>query len=703
LSADTQYYYTPIVDGVDWYSAPYPSFKTFPAAGSSAALSFAFGSCTKHSDTIGEDSIFTAIPAEARFFLHLGDTIYADRDPPNATTLADYRTQHRAALAGADVTTQNYKALRARMPVFTTWDDHDLANDFSAGTGSALYAPAKQAFQEYQARANPDSLTSGELYYAFQYGDVGFFVTDGRSFRSADSATDNSSKTLLGATQKAALKNWLLTNKDTLKLKFICSSTPAHGYAANTGGDSWGGVDDGTQAPNGTNGFRTERNEIWDYIDANQIPGVVIISGDQHWAGSFKTAYAGRPRYEFMSTPLNMTNTTSFMLNEVARAADPVNGPVLWKLDKTMNVGVVSVDTTVSPATVSFQLYGTGGSLGASYLTNINADDINANLVPAPAITLSATFPSSPHVGDTVNFDVIATLVGGATGTLTIGVDQLPAGLTLGATSQMDATHYKATVSGTLTTVQDITGTFDATGGSVAATSLTHEFNVQASATGLSVLAVQSFALTTTTLSKPVMFSNVKAGDQIVVIAFGQGSASAPFTVAPIDDQNDTYATTGDFASSGSTDMTSALATVAADAATLTVTVKSAVATYMGGSVYLLRGGTLSIDTADVIKATGVTGTPDRTIGPYSSSGRAFFVALLYGFISGTAHTLATTGATGWTTDSDAMVRSANYQIHTMHTISDAAISSDTFAAHAEVGGSPANCSIAYMLVPFTY
>lgn len=432
---------------------------------------------------IGEDSIFAAIPAETRFFLHLGDTIYADRDPPNATTLADYRTQHRAALAGADVTTQNYKALRARMPVFTTWDDHDLANDFSAGTGSALYAPAKQAFQEYQARANPDSLTAGELYYAFQYGDVGFFVTDGRSFRSADSATDNSSKTLLGATQKAALKNWLLTNKDTLKLKFICSSTPAHGYAANTGGDSWGGVDDGIQSPNGANGFRTERNEIWDYIDANQIPGVVIISGDQHWAGSFKTAYAGRPRYEFMSTPLNMTNTTSFMLNEVARAADPVNGPVLWKLDKTMNVGVVSVDTTVSPATVSFQLYGTGGSLGASYLTSISADDINTNLVPAPAVTLSATFPSSPHVGDTVNFDVTATLVGGATGALTVNVDQLPAGLTLGSTSQVDATHFKATVSGTLTTVQDIAATFGATGGSVAATPLVHEFNVQAAVT----------------------------------------------------------------------------------------------------------------------------------------------------------------------------------------------------------------------------
>jgi len=149
LAADTQYWYTPVVDEVDQYSAPYPSFKTFPAAGASASFSFAFGACTKHSDTIGEDSIFNAIPAGARFFLHLGDTVYADRDPPIAATLADYRTQHRTVLIGTDVTTQDFKALRARMPVFTTWDDHDLANDFSSGTGAAIYAPAKQAFQEY--------------------------------------------------------------------------------------------------------------------------------------------------------------------------------------------------------------------------------------------------------------------------------------------------------------------------------------------------------------------------------------------------------------------------------------------------------------------------------------------------------------------------------------------------------------------------
>lgn len=373
LSAATTYYYTVLLDGVDQLTAPYPHAKTLPAAGSPAAFSFAFGSCTTHAS--GSDAIFGQVPSGASFLLHLGDTIYADSDSPTATTLADYRTKRRSALVGADATGSAYKVLRASLPVLSMWDDHDLTNDFSAGTGSALYAPAKQSFQEYPGRSNPDPATAGELYYTFQVGDVGFFVPDLRSYRSANTATDDSSKTILGATQKAALKSWLLANKTALKFKFICCSVPAHGYASNTAGDSWGGVDDSTQAPNGANGFRTERNELWDYIDANGITGVIFISGDQHWAGAFKTTYASRPRYEFMASPFNQS-----MLTPVSRSADAVNGPVFWKYGAGDNFGVVTVDTTASPATVSFQLYGTSGSLGSSYLTALTSSDIDTGL-----------------------------------------------------------------------------------------------------------------------------------------------------------------------------------------------------------------------------------------------------------------------------------------------------------------------------------
>lgn len=454
LTADTTYYYTPVINGVDQYGSPFPKFKTFPAAGSNAQFSFVFGSCTMHTN-VSADTIFDAVPANAKFLLHLGDTIYADRDQPYATTLAGYRGQHRDTLAGADISNARYKALRERLPVFTTWDDHDLANNFSSGTSATIYAPAKQGFQEYQARANPDSMTQGALYYTFQCGNVGFFVLDGRSFRDLNSKVDTTSKTYLGATQKAALKAWLLANKTNFKVKFICSSTPAHGYAANTAGDSWGGVDDGTQAPNGANGFRSERNEIWSYIDDNQIPGVVFLSGDQHWSGSFKTTYNGRPRYEFGASPYNMTNTSTYMLNAVARAADPVNGPVFWKKDKILNMGVVTVDTTVTPATVSYQLYDATGSLGASYLTNLTTTNIDTALVGAP-MSLTGTLPSG-----TVGTPYSSTLDLHGTFVAPVSIDA-SAG-TLPSWMNFSVSGTVVTVTGTPTTAETETFTVRAT------------------------------------------------------------------------------------------------------------------------------------------------------------------------------------------------------------------------------------------------
>lgn len=143
----------------------------------------------------------------------------------------------------------------------------------------------------------------------------------------------------------------------------------------------------------------------------------------------------------------------------------------------------------------------------------------------APAITLSASFPSSPHVGDTVNFDVTATLVDGATGTPTITVDQLPAGLSLGSTSMVDATHYKATVPGTLTTAQTITSTFGATGGSVAATPLAHEFDVTEAGATVDLVDCGHSANSGTTVNMSVPVS-VAAGDTILAVLSARQGAT---------------------------------------------------------------------------------------------------------------------------------------------------------------------------------
>lgn len=422
LTPGTKYYYTLQQDGVDQSSAPYPSFTTFRAAGTPGITKFFFGSCTGQS---GSDTIFTAVPADALFGFHLGDVAYQGSN----STLAQFRALLRSHFDGQSGYCQHFAELRARVPVFVMWDDNDSG---AAGNTTPIAIPF-QAFQEYGAQANPDSPTAGAIYYSFQIGDVGFFVPDERSYASSKTATDDSSKTLLGATQFGILKNWLLTNNAALKLKFILSETPVSGYGT-TGADSWGGDWTDDQLPHAADGYRYERNALWDFIDENKITGVVFWSADQHWAGAFKAMYGktvARPRYEGLATPYNQT-----VNGGTTYPRDAVNGPVFWKYTAGVNMGVVTVDTTVSPATVSFQLYGPSGSLGSTYSLNLTQDDIDLDLDTAfdEVLQVSSNLPAAT-VGQAYNGSISAWNIYGTTGTIALAgppTINLPDGLSLG-------------------------------------------------------------------------------------------------------------------------------------------------------------------------------------------------------------------------------------------------------------------------------
>lgn len=103
---------------------------------------------------------------------------------------------------------------------------------------------------------------------------------------------------------------------------------------------------------------------------------------------------------------------------------------------------------------------------------------INGGCAGLGTVTLDATFPPNVNVGDTVNFDVTAALSDGASGAPTISVDQLPNGLSLGATTIVDTMNYKATVSGTRADANEVVSTFTTAGASVNASPLIHDFIV---------------------------------------------------------------------------------------------------------------------------------------------------------------------------------------------------------------------------------
>lgn len=198
-------------------------------------------------------------PAEAVLFL--GDWPYMDHGAP-AKTLAEYREKHRNARTHPDI----HEMMR-QLPFMANWDDHEVVNDWDgADTASkpAQVAAGIQAWREYFVFADAPA---GEVYRSYHWGpEVEMFQLDTRSHRDANSAPNGIQKTMLGDEQLA----WLLAglSESTAQFKLILTSVPLD--FGTTNNDHWPG-------------FIVERDAILDHITENQIPGVIFLTGDQHW------------------------------------------------------------------------------------------------------------------------------------------------------------------------------------------------------------------------------------------------------------------------------------------------------------------------------------------------------------------------------------------------------------------------------------
>lgn len=225
-----------------------------------------------------ESDLFDQIvAADPDVFVTLGDLPYTD-DGPVATTVAAYRQRHGLLRAAPYL-----RPWLESMALCAIYDDHEFANDWDAAKAAAQpdrLAAALQVWDEFFPLA---AAPSGDVRYRnFRYGgNAECFVLDCRRFRSANAAPDTAGKTMLGATQKA----WLLAAlaASTAPFKLIFTTVPLD---FGLGVDHWAG-------------FTTERDEIFAAIRG--LPGVVFVSGDQHYFAAYEHAYGIR---EFQVGPL---------------------------------------------------------------------------------------------------------------------------------------------------------------------------------------------------------------------------------------------------------------------------------------------------------------------------------------------------------------------------------------------------------------
>jgi len=226
----------------------------------SASHSLCFSSCAVSGSN---DSVFSQIESEGTdMFFHLGDMHYQQRTSTDETLyLTDFSQVFNSP---------NQASLYANIPTAYMPSDNDGGggNNHSGNTGATSAAAGA-----WRKRVpHPTLELSGEQdgrYFSFDVGRVRYAFTDQRAFASPNANTDDSSKTMLGATQKTWLLD-LIENSSGFLIVWVCTRL----FHANTnvGSDSWGG-------------FTTEREEICDQIQTHASGRVCILSADSHRMG----------------------------------------------------------------------------------------------------------------------------------------------------------------------------------------------------------------------------------------------------------------------------------------------------------------------------------------------------------------------------------------------------------------------------------
>jgi phosphodiesterase/alkaline phosphatase D-like protein len=210
------------------------------------------------------------IAAEPELVISIGDFPYTDNGPP-AQTVADYRARHAEL--------RNHPPVRALLEaagLAAIYDDHEFRNNWNPPFIAAepdRYAAALQVWDEFFPR-RPGA--PGDVRYRrWRWGaHLECFLLDCRRFRSANDAPDDAAKTMLGAIQR----QWLLDGvaASTATFKLILTSVPLD---FGRGDDHWAT-------------FTTERDAMFAALVG--IPGILFVSGDQHWFAAHRHAHGIR-------------------------------------------------------------------------------------------------------------------------------------------------------------------------------------------------------------------------------------------------------------------------------------------------------------------------------------------------------------------------------------------------------------------------
>jgi alkaline phosphatase D len=265
--------------------------------------------------------------AQPDFFIHCGDTIYADSpvrlevtladgtiwknviSPAKgkvAETLNDYRGNYLYNLLD-----ENMRRFNAEIPQFVLWDDHEVRNNWypSNSRSRALASQARRAFLEY----NPIRAFSGpgsSIYRSCSHGpQLEVFALDLRTYRGANSENRQTRPSRATALAGGRQIDWLkgALRASTSIWKVIASDLPI-GLVVPDGPNAFEAFANGDGPPLGR---EHEVADLLRFIRERKIQNVIWVTGDVHYAAAhhyhpdraqFKDF---NPFWEFVAGPLH--------------------------------------------------------------------------------------------------------------------------------------------------------------------------------------------------------------------------------------------------------------------------------------------------------------------------------------------------------------------------------------------------------------
>ncbi len=275
------------------------SFRTPPPPGQHEDFGFVvFADAV--SDDQGEpmDTYLTAGTFDISFALQIGDLDHRNPGTEIPYDVENWRQMYREQLAEYAQGETLQQEIISKAPLFHVWDDHDYGAD-DVCHDAPFKDISTQAFYEYfPVPADMPNRAQG-IWHKITWGIAELYMLDLRSQRADGDLKDGPDKSMLAYNdieddQKTWLKREL--RDSTAVWKFLISSSVWNPHSKPT--DSW-------------QVFSTERMELLDFFEENDITGVIVISGDIHSGGGIDDGtHSGVPEITVATTNYRNQNCT---------------------------------------------------------------------------------------------------------------------------------------------------------------------------------------------------------------------------------------------------------------------------------------------------------------------------------------------------------------------------------------------------------